>query len=198
MIKVHLYGTFYGTGPRSGTWSRRGRARIVNIASISASSLRPAPADYSAAKAAIVALTRAVGRRGGPARHPRQRRRVPATSTRPCWLPMAEHAGLMLMRIGSGRMGEAEEMAEARALPRRRRVELLHRRDLKRVGRLRLMPTMFSRIIDGEIPGTFVWRDDLCVAFMSINPLDAGHALVVPIEPRSTTGSTSTRPVAST
>jgi histidine triad (HIT) family protein len=44
------------------------------------------------------------------------------------------------------------------------------------------MPTLFTRIIDGEIPGTFVWRDDRCVAFMSINPLRAGHVLVVPRE----------------
>jgi len=42
------------------------------------------------------------------------------------------------------------------------------------------MPTIFTRIIDGEIPGTFVWRDDLCVAFMSINPIADGHTLVVP------------------
>jgi histidine triad (HIT) family protein len=45
----------------------------------------------------------------------------------------------------------------------------------------RIMPTIFSRIIDGEIPGTFVHRDDRCVAFMSINPLARGHVLVVPI-----------------
>jgi histidine triad (HIT) family protein len=44
------------------------------------------------------------------------------------------------------------------------------------------MPTVFTRIIDGEIPGTFVWRDDRCVVFMSINPLARGHALVVPID----------------
>ena len=44
------------------------------------------------------------------------------------------------------------------------------------------MPTIFTRIITGEIPGTFVWRDDHCVAFMSINPMARGHALVVPIE----------------
>jgi histidine triad (HIT) family protein len=44
------------------------------------------------------------------------------------------------------------------------------------------MPTVFTRIIGGEIPGTFVWRDDRCVVFMSINPLARGHALVVPIE----------------
>jgi histidine triad (HIT) family protein len=44
------------------------------------------------------------------------------------------------------------------------------------------MATIFSRIIEGSIPGTFVWRDDLCVAFMPINPLAPGHVLVVPIE----------------
>ena len=44
------------------------------------------------------------------------------------------------------------------------------------------MATVFSRIISGEIPGTFVWRDDRCVAFLSINPLAHGHVLVVPIE----------------
>ncbi len=43
------------------------------------------------------------------------------------------------------------------------------------------MTTIFTRIIEGQIPGTFVWRDDLCVAFMSINPMATGHALVVPI-----------------
>lgn len=42
------------------------------------------------------------------------------------------------------------------------------------------MATIFTRIIDGEIPGTFVWTDDRCVAFMSINPLQRGHVLVVP------------------
>ncbi len=43
------------------------------------------------------------------------------------------------------------------------------------------MPTIFTRIIDGELPGRFVWRDDHCVAFLSINPLQPGHTLVVPI-----------------
>ena len=44
------------------------------------------------------------------------------------------------------------------------------------------MTTIFTRIIDGEIPGTFVWRDDRCVVFLSINPLAHGHALVVPVD----------------
>jgi histidine triad (HIT) family protein len=44
------------------------------------------------------------------------------------------------------------------------------------------MTTLFTRIIAGEIPGTFVWRDDRCVAFLSVNPMARGHTLVVPIE----------------
>ncbi len=44
------------------------------------------------------------------------------------------------------------------------------------------MPTLFTHIINGDIPGTFVYRDELCVAFLSINPLADGHLLVVPIE----------------
>lgn len=43
------------------------------------------------------------------------------------------------------------------------------------------MPTLFTRIIEGELPGRFVWRDDQCVAFLSIAPLRPGHTLVVPI-----------------
>lgn len=42
------------------------------------------------------------------------------------------------------------------------------------------MPTVFTKIIDGDLPGRFVWTDDLAVGFLSINPLAPGHALVVP------------------
>ncbi|MGB8961276.1 MAG: HIT family protein [Pseudonocardiaceae bacterium] len=42
------------------------------------------------------------------------------------------------------------------------------------------MPTLFSRIIEGGIPGRFVWRDERCVAFLTIAPLRPGHTLVVP------------------
>jgi diadenosine tetraphosphate (Ap4A) HIT family hydrolase len=44
------------------------------------------------------------------------------------------------------------------------------------------MTTVFTKIIQGEFPGTFVWRDELCVGFLSINPMAPGHVLVVPIE----------------
>jgi len=42
------------------------------------------------------------------------------------------------------------------------------------------MPTIFSRIISGELPGRFVWRDSSVVAFLSIEPMRPGHVLVVP------------------
>ena len=42
------------------------------------------------------------------------------------------------------------------------------------------MGSVFTRIIDGELPGRFVWRDDQCVAFLSIAPLRPGHTLIVP------------------
>ncbi len=42
------------------------------------------------------------------------------------------------------------------------------------------MPTIFSRVISGELPGRFVWRDEHAVAFLTINPIKPGHTLVVP------------------
>ena len=42
------------------------------------------------------------------------------------------------------------------------------------------MPSVFSLIIDGELPARFVWKDDRCVAFLSHRPLRPGHTLVVP------------------
>ena len=42
------------------------------------------------------------------------------------------------------------------------------------------MSSVFSLIIDGTIPGTFVWADDVCVAFATIEPITSGHMLVVP------------------
>lgn len=44
------------------------------------------------------------------------------------------------------------------------------------------MATLFTRIIEGDLPGRFVYRDDRCVAFLSIAPIRPGHTLVVPIE----------------
>lgn len=42
------------------------------------------------------------------------------------------------------------------------------------------MSTLFSKIINGDIPGRFIWQDADCVSFLTIGPLTDGHALVVP------------------
>ncbi len=47
------------------------------------------------------------------------------------------------------------------------------------------MPTLFERIIDGEIPCHKIWEDDDHLAFLDINPRVEGHTLVVPKKPWS-------------
>ena len=42
------------------------------------------------------------------------------------------------------------------------------------------MTTVFTKIINGEIPGRFVYTDDEVVAFLTIEPMTQGHTLVVP------------------
>ncbi len=42
------------------------------------------------------------------------------------------------------------------------------------------MPSIFTRIIAGEIPGAFVFRDPLWVAFLDHAPVAPGHLLLVP------------------
>jgi histidine triad (HIT) family protein len=42
------------------------------------------------------------------------------------------------------------------------------------------MPTIFTKIIKGEIPCYKIAEDDNYFAFLDINPLKAGHTLVIP------------------
>lgn len=43
------------------------------------------------------------------------------------------------------------------------------------------MSSVFTKIIQGELPGRFVYRDEDVVAFLSIEPVAYGHVLVVPV-----------------
>lgn len=45
---------------------------------------------------------------------------------------------------------------------------------------LETMATVFTKIINGELPGRFVYEDDELVAFLTIQPMTQGHTLVVP------------------
>ena len=42
------------------------------------------------------------------------------------------------------------------------------------------MPTIFAKIIRGEIPSDTVYQDDLVTAFRDINPAAPTHILIVP------------------
>jgi histidine triad (HIT) family protein len=42
------------------------------------------------------------------------------------------------------------------------------------------MASIFTQIIDGKLPGRFVWSDERCVGFLTIHPIRPGHTLVVP------------------
>lgn len=48
-------------------------------------------------------------------------------------------------------------------------------------GRGAVEPSVFTRIIGGELPGRFVWRDPSVVALLTIAPMRPGHTLVVPV-----------------
>ena len=43
------------------------------------------------------------------------------------------------------------------------------------------MPSLFSKIIAGQIPGEFVFRTERWVAFLDIRPTNPGHTLLVPV-----------------
>ena len=49
------------------------------------------------------------------------------------------------------------------------------------------MPTIFSKIINGDIPADIVYRDDQVIAFNDIHPVAPTHILIVPIKEIPTT-----------
>lgn len=42
------------------------------------------------------------------------------------------------------------------------------------------MPSLFTRIVQGEIPCHRVWEDDAHLAFLDVAPIQPGHTLVIP------------------
>jgi histidine triad (HIT) family protein len=42
------------------------------------------------------------------------------------------------------------------------------------------VPSIFADIIAGRAPARFVWTDDLAVGFLTIEPRNPGHTLIVP------------------
>ncbi|GLP79350.1 HIT family protein [Mycobacterium antarcticum] len=56
----------------------------------------------------------------------------------------------------------------------------IHERQESELWHARSMASVFTKIINREIPGRFVYEDDDVVAFLTIEPMTPGHTLVVP------------------
>lgn len=41
---------------------------------------------------------------------------------------------------------------------------------------------VFCKILNAELPASFLWRDEFCAAFLDIQPINTGHILVIPLE----------------
>lgn len=42
--------------------------------------------------------------------------------------------------------------------------------------------SIFTMIAAGEVPGRFIWADDVCFVIATIEPINPGHVLVIPRE----------------
>ena len=112
MIRVHLYGAFYGTRAALRHMEAARSGRIVNISSILGQLPAAGAPHYSAAKAAIIALTKSTALEVAHLGI-RVNAVCPGYIDTPLLAPFDDVMRMTItMRIGSGRMGRAEEMAE--------------------------------------------------------------------------------------
>ncbi len=112
MIKVHLYGTFYGVRAALRHMQAQRSGVIVNISSILGQLPAGGPPHYSAAKAAIIALTKSAA-----AETAHLGIRVNAVCPGYIDTPLLGDLSDMMRiavtsRLGMGRMGTADELAE--------------------------------------------------------------------------------------
>lgn len=42
--------------------------------------------------------------------------------------------------------------------------------------------SIFTKIINGQIPGEIVYRDDICVALLTHEPITPGHLMIIPVK----------------
>jgi len=112
MIKVHLYGAFYGCRAALTHMQPRRSGRIINISSVLGLYPAAGAPHYSVAKAGIITLTKAVAAEVAPLGI-NVNAICPGYIKTPLLTPFSENmiAGIT-MRIGKGRMGEPEELAD--------------------------------------------------------------------------------------
>jgi NAD(P)-dependent dehydrogenase (short-subunit alcohol dehydrogenase family) len=111
VLAINADGVFFCNRAVARGMVERGYGRIVNVASIAGKEGNPMAAAYSASKAAVIALTKAIGK-------DLARTGVLVNCVAPAVIETpilegvsAEHIEYMVERIPMGRMGEAEEVA---------------------------------------------------------------------------------------
>lgn len=112
VLNVNLFGTFYCTRAVLPHMRRMGWGRIVNVASIAGKEGNPNAVPYSASKAGIIGLTKAVAKEVA-------KEGILVNAVTPAVIQTdilqqvsEEHLAYMLSRIPMGRPGEAAEVAE--------------------------------------------------------------------------------------
>jgi 3-oxoacyl-[acyl-carrier protein] reductase len=111
VLAINTDGTFFCNRAVIPGMTARGRGRIVNVASIAGKEGNPMAAAYSSSKAAVIALTKAIGKdlatTGVTVNCV-----APAVIETPILAGMSdEHVAYMVERVPMGRMGRAEEVA---------------------------------------------------------------------------------------
>ena len=109
---INPNGVFFANRAAIPKMNEGGYGRIVNVASIAGKEGNPMAGAYSSSKAAVIGLTKAIGKDVAGTRHPRQLHRAGGDQhADPRARSPQEHIDYMIARIPLGRMGEAEEVA---------------------------------------------------------------------------------------
>ena len=111
VFAVNCDGTFYANRAAVRAMTSRGYGRIVNVASIAGKEGNPMAAAYSASKAAVIALTKAIGK-DVAGTGVLVNCIAPAVIETPILDGLSqEHVDYMVSRIPLGRVGQPEEVA---------------------------------------------------------------------------------------
>jgi 3-oxoacyl-[acyl-carrier protein] reductase len=111
VMAINADGTFFANRAVIPGMTDRNYGRIVNVASIAGKEGNPMAAAYSASKAAVIALTKAIGK-DLAATNVLVNCIAPAVIETPLLAQMSEeHIGYMIDKIPMGRLGQVEEVA---------------------------------------------------------------------------------------
>jgi 2-dehydro-3-deoxy-L-rhamnonate dehydrogenase (NAD+) len=112
VFAINTDGVFFFNRAAARVMVPRGRGRIVNIASIAGKEGNPMAAAYSASKAAVIGLTKSIGKDLATS-GVLVNCIAPAVIATPILEQLSEeHIDYMVERIPMGRMGRSEEVAE--------------------------------------------------------------------------------------